>query len=408
MKIYSHHKIIICLSILLVSLISCKIQQSSSYSKRLNLSFLYNPNVQQMVTHIAIHNTNDSITTVHCQIPTQQLLFLPIGEHEVANVLVYYQLFKVSDGLKRLDTNTIHRSFIKDTARLTEYSTIELPIKDTGKFMLDFYISDKNKNIAYHNYFDIERKLSFSVNDFLITNKNGIPYSEKWLCDSDTFKIILRKNIPKEWKFSWYPNTFKIASPPYSMTTNKDFVIPSPDSIRVKWVCDTCLFVLNRKGILHVFRDTIGNGFTLFNFSTTYPKMKRPSELLQPIRMLTSQKEFNELNILSDKKEAIDKFWLNTSGNADRARELIRVFYSRVFLANTYFTSYTEGWKTDRGIIYIIFGLPTTIYKAPNLEQWIYGTPESSKTLFLDYLLPSIKLQILSNGYMELQKVQKL
>ena len=55
-------------------------------------------------------------------------------------------------------------------------------------------------------------------------------------------------------------------------------------------------------------------------------------------------------------------------------------------LANTYFTSYTEGWKTDRGLIYIIFGLPVTIYKAENIERWIYGTSQSNKTLVFNFM----------------------
>ncbi|MFW5721273.1 MAG: GWxTD domain-containing protein, partial [Bacteroidota bacterium] len=56
----------------------------------------------------------------------------------------------------------------------------------------------------------------------------------------------------------------------------------------------------------------------------------------------------------------------------ERSRELIKLFYNRVFFANVYFTSHVEGWRTDRGMIYIIYGLPDYIYKSGEEERWIY------------------------------------
>lgn len=386
MKIFSNHINIYIFIVLITVSFSCKFQQSVQNPRRLNLSFLYNPNIQNLKAKVVIHNTNDTISTVYCSLPLQQLIYLPIQENEIASLIVHYKLFKTSTGLTFIDSSTFQRIVLKETNKLTENFYFDIALKDTGLFMLDLYLFDKNTNLSYRNYITIEKNKKYNDNDFLLVNKNKVPYFERWLCDSDTFAIILRKNMPTEWKFSWYQNSFKISSPPYSMTTQKDYALPLPDSIRTFLICDTCYFTLNRKGILHIYRDTIGNGKTVFNFSNEFPKMVRPSELLQPIRMLTSQKEFNELNILKDKKEAVDKFWLSTSGNADRAREIIRVFYNRAILANEYFTSYTDGWKTDRGIIYIIFGLPTTIYKSPQIEQWIYGTPESTKVLVFNFV----------------------
>jgi len=74
---------------------------------------------------------------------------------------------------------------------------------------------------------------------------------------------------------------------------------------------------------------------------------------------------------------------LNLSSDPHRAKELIRVYYNRVILANTFFGTYKQGWQTDRGMIYIIFGPPATIYKSSDIEQWIYGdNPELSDISF--------------------------
>jgi hypothetical protein len=57
----------------------------------------------------------------------------------------------------------------------------------------------------------------------------------------------------------------------------------------------------------------------------------------------------------------------------ERAQKMIREYYRRVELSNRWFTSYKAGWKTDRGIIFIVYGEPTTIYKSINSETWVYG-----------------------------------
>ncbi len=95
--------------------------------------------------------------------------------------------------------------------------------------------------------------------------------------------------------------------------------------------------------------------------------------MIQATRYIMAKKEFDKCNDNPNKKEAIDYFWLDIAGNNERAKELIRKYYLRVQDANQKFTSYQEGWKTDRGMIYIVFGKPTNIQKRENGELWTFG-----------------------------------
>jgi len=67
------------------------------------------------------------------------------------------------------------------------------------------------------------------------------------------------------------------------------------------------------------------------------------------------------------------------------ARELIRVYYNRVFYANLYFSSYKEGWKTDRGMIYIIFGPPRMLERDSEKETWTYFSRKGGNTAIFEF-----------------------
>jgi GWxTD domain-containing protein len=120
--------------------------------------------------------------------------------------------------------------------------------------------------------------------------------------------------------------------------------------------------------------DTEGKqGLFLSPSSPFFPEIKGIDQLTGPLRYITSKAEFDEFSKASFAKPLVDNFWLECAGSKDRARDLIRTFYTRVEETNRYFSSYTEGWKTDRGMIHLVFGNPAKIRRTNNEETWIYG-----------------------------------
>ena len=85
-----------------------------------------------------------------------------------------------------------------------------------------------------------------------------------------------------------------------------------------------------------------------------------------------AKQEFEKVKAAKGDKKAFDRIILGITGNSERAKEFIRNYYRRVEWANFYFTSYKEGWKTDRGMIYMLFGLPDELYKFTDREVWVY------------------------------------
>ena len=52
-------------------------------------------------------------------------------------------------------------------------------------------------------------------------------------------------------------------------------------------------------------------------------------------------------------------------------------------MANKLFSTFKEGWKTDRGMMYVIFGEPDEVIRNGREEVWYYTKgPDNDKLLF--------------------------
>ncbi len=107
------------------------------------------------------------------------------------------------------------------------------------------------------------------------------------------------------------------------------------------------------------------------------------------ISMSGQRKALKKLNSEEEINAFLQGFWQKldpTSGTPEN--EVKDEYYRRWAYANEHFADYREGWKTDRGRVYIIYGPPDDIdhfrrtvaigkQTAKALEAWIYNRPAS-------------------------------
>lgn len=87
----------------------------------------------------------------------------------------------------------------------------------------------------------------------------------------------------------------------------------------------------------------------------------------------------NEGNTEAERQMRFEAFWkkLDPSPGTDR-NEAFEEYYSRIDYANRAFKSFQEGWLTDKGMVYIIFGPPYSSDRQNNYndgriyERWVY------------------------------------
>ena len=145
---------------------------------------------------------------------------------------------------------------------------------------------------------------------------------------------------------------------------------------------DTVDYDLRLVGMYHVKVDRDQDeGLTLFNFGGTFPEVKTPTELMEPLFYLATLAEYKDLRTLANRKLGVDDFWLKLGKSVEKSRELIRIYYNRVIYSNLYFSSNKEGWKTDQGMVFILFGPPNRIQMRGSGESWYYYAKRKGNTV---------------------------
>ncbi|MFZ6001499.1 MAG: GWxTD domain-containing protein [Bacteroidota bacterium] len=166
-----------------------------------------------------------------------------------------------------------------------------------------------------------------------------------------------------------YPQAFSAASPPFTEKEKKADPLLVADSI-FRLSKET---IFKTPGLYLVQRDTnSAQGFSFLVTDPVYPKFNQLQELVDPLIFICTREEFDKLRASGNDKVKFDKVILEITEDKERAKNFMRNYFRRVELANRYFTSYKEGWKTDRGMIYLIFGAPTNVSVTGDSEVWTY------------------------------------
>lgn len=145
-------------------------------------------------------------------------------------------------------------------------------------------------------------------------------------------------------------------------------------------------------------QGTIDNDFKGRDFSVkseNYPNIESPEELARPLYYLMKKKNYEKMMKIKDPdslKRAVDTFWLTNLKSEQKARSVIKLYYERVEEANKQFSNFKEGWKTDEGMIFILFGPPYYVYSSLDQMQWTYGYDRSDPQrnfYFHEHKIPS-------------------
>ena len=208
---------------------------------------------------------------------------------------------------------------------------------------------------------------------FMFFDKTGSkPLAKNYFSVEDTVILKSLDGRTQAFKAFRYKYEFEAAISPMSTTprtASKSLYVDSSFS-----VTSNTPMVLPNEALYYFSRDTTEvYGIGMVVTDKRFPKLTRPERLVRPLIYMSTNAETNDLYNSKEPKRTLDNYWLNiTQGNQVTAKRTIKAFYQRVEKANRLFTSYKDGWKTDKGMVFIIMGDPLRITRLKDKEIWTY------------------------------------
>jgi GWxTD domain-containing protein len=368
---------------LLTCIVACT--SNRQYTSRPTKS-LINPDSDLLEVNALAYHLNDSVTQAFIEIVNENVLYKRPDTTQAfyAELRVSYKLLSGQNSRNILDSGSFYlqdRAAGELVAIKSLNSKFILKARRKNNYFLDIDVFDVNRRTKYSKGLNIYKQDNYSAQNFLVSHNDTIAFKNHFL-KGDEVTISFNNSAVTQVLVDCYFREFAPALPPFSVKP-PDEQKYLPDSI-FNLELSSGRFVLKMpdKGFYHIKANPQSmEGLSLFTFDKTFPGVGNTEEMINCTRYLMSREEFEDCKNSSDRKSCIDKFWLNIGGSNERARELLRRYYGRVKEANKYYTSYTQGWKSDRGMIFIVFGPPTNTYRSRNDEIWVYGNESNPSSL---------------------------
>jgi len=349
-----------------------------------NVAYRYSGKSALPTVKLKAHHIGNDSMRIYMGLNTSEISFDP---QNMAYFSVMLRLYHNINGktTQLADSVVFLRAATYNTLPTTTFD-YTLYVPPQHEYLLHAYLVEDGTKKGYKGQMGLWRKKPYNQQDeqnYLLKNAQTDEVIYDNIVKKDNpVRIYYRNKTYAHFTVQYYPPAKGMALPPYS--DNKENHLPTtPDST----FTTSAYLSPNREGIYYIQADTNTlAGITLLCVDNSFPKITTAADLIESLRYITRNEEYRDMLRAENPKASVDNFWLTRAGSPDRGRVLIKEYYSRVQRANEFFTTFQEGWKTDRGIIYIVYGQPEAVYLLPNAETWVYYPKGNQPKLQFDFI----------------------
>ncbi len=371
-----------CFTVLMVAsvfLVSCGVS-----SLRLNnYSQLYSNDIVLHPEYRLYHFSNDS-TALFFTINTANLLYARQEKTAdfTSKIRLEVQVFQsLEDKFPRTSDSIVFVDSDNNQVAKNLIGSIRFGVPSGKNFICKIALTDLNRNTADVRFLHLYKEPELMARQAFLPfdARNGVPVVSR-IIKNERALLVAHESEPVSFiRCLAFSSWVTPALPPFGADTGEAESMKVLNSTVVHDSAGYFPLALDDLGSVYYLQadSNVAEGTTFLKFSAGFPAITTGEEMIGPLRYLTTDEEYKAIEEAPNKKVAAENFWIKCSGSKERAREVIKRFYRRVEEANEYFTSYKEGWKTDRGMLYIIFGSPDGLYLKESGESWVYGQDAS-------------------------------
>ena len=357
---------------------SCKTPARLAYR---NIASFYNPDSELKDLDYAVFNVDDSLTRLYMSFPYHLLGYVREDGVKVARFRFSYQLYDGYENSRLMDSASFYGL---DSLALGNrfFDSIALELHRGKSYMLNVELKDLGLDKPYRAFLSINKTSRGGEDDYLLVNAYNLPLMRSYVLRNEVFRIrstasadalnmVISERVSLPAAASYQ---FPEKLPDFAKDSIFSIGMENNVSEPFKLSCTESCFLRVGETLQPVAH----------NFYDGFPEIGSVEEMRESLRYITTDAEFREMQ-RQPARAAVDDFWVKVTGHPERALQQIKRYYSRVEDANRFFTLSGEGWKSDRGMIYIVYGPPTVVYKNALAEEWTYGeagNPMSVRFMF--------------------------
>lgn len=361
---------------------------------------------------------------VYIQVPYKNIVFIKTGEGFTAKYSVTASIFDSSKSLllqektwnetinvidynmatAKENYNLSKRSFeLKPGKYLIRTAMQDLDSKKEATSEVPIVIKDFNKNMNLSDILLIAKDANQQESGSIVPNinRNIASYKDRVKI---YFEIELKDSLEKKVKIDYQVND----SENKVIHVEEEDRNIKPGDNQILYVMQEFPFEMGNYLITVTLKDQEGNVLGTSNkpfYSHTKGLPFIISDIDKAIQQCVYIATPSEMHYMEDGKDKTEKikrfleFWKKKDPSPNNEEnEIFDEYFRRVDYANEHFSSYTEGWHSDRGMVFIILGPPNNVdrhpfeYDSKPYEIWEYYNLNRSfvfvdQTGFGDYRL---------------------
>jgi GWxTD domain-containing protein len=330
-------------------------------------------NIEQRIYHFSADSS-----TLFFKVNTSNLLYARTSKNNgfFAQLLVEIKVLDLKTNNELYLDSTLYTDNDQDKENNLLFGQINIPVGSQQELEVRCRYTDLNRNQDEIFKQRIIKTGKTLENSTLLILPNGLPLISRVNESTGTFSF--KSNSNASMKVRKFSGISLLPAPPSergveTMGEVNFELLPASNQI----ILDT-----NNPGLYKIGNsDNLSEHFTFLHRPKGFPVPNDFQELNLATSYFQNSEEVQLLLKNSNQREAFENFWLKKCGTKDKAKNTMQIYYERMELANIHFTTYTDGWKTDRGMIFMIMGPPTRVFNQRNSEIWTYGRDNNVNNL---------------------------
>ncbi len=355
-------------------------------------------------------DSTDGRIDVYIVVPNESLSFEKLGDRFIANIDILIEL--TDENKKVIDKQRIERTVQSYTYEESQGINGEFnkyffrfPVS-SGNYNVEAKLTDELSNKKYLRNREVTviefDKFDFSLSGILLVSQieevdsryNITPYISDNIGNLDDnffafFEIYNKyesRNVLLQYKLLKGEETIAEGDTKAVDTkigVSQQFLIVNLDKLNLSGEYTLQVVAYKQNGgdleTIAITQRSIKHRQDLYSFATD-----NIENAIKMLRYVANDETIDKLESIKDKEEKKEKFRMfwkeldptpNTSFN-----EAMNEYYQRIKYANEQFKSYSDGWLTDMGMVFVVMGPPMSVEKQSsfgnNIEYrvWSYGS----------------------------------